>query len=367
MKLNVSQEQLIEAVKIAEKASGKNLTLPALNCVLLSASKNQISIKATNLDLGININIPAKINEDGVVAVPGHILLNTISSLYEGKTINLSISGGNLVVKTPNGTTTIKAVPHEDFPTIPHPEGAKNFHLPKEVLLTGLKSVWYSASLSSIKPELSSVYVYPHDKKIYFVATDSFRLAEKAVPVKGLVPDFDHILIPFRNIVEIIRVLEFAEGDVLVSIAQNQISFSYGSTYLVSRLIDGSFPDYKQIISKEVTTEAVVLRQGFINVLKKTTIFSDSFNQIRFKIEPEKKMFVISSHNNDVGETIDNLNAALTGDSLEISFNHKYIIDCFQSLNADSVSLSFGGLSRPMVIRGVADNSFLYLVMPMNK
>ena len=124
----------------------------------------------------------------------------------------------------------------------------------------------------------------------------------------------------------------------------------------MSRLIDGSFPDYKQIISKEVTTEAVVLRQDFINVLKKTTIFSDSFNQIRFKIEPEKKMFVISSHNNDVGETIDNLNAALTGDSLEISFNHKYIIDCFQSLNADSVSLSFGGLSRPMVIRGVADN-----------
>jgi len=367
MKVEVGQEQFVEAIKIAEKASGKNLTLPALNCVLLTANKNQISIKATNLDLGVDIKIPAKINEEGVVAVPGNILLNTIMSVYDGKNITLSLSSGNLVIKTPNSTTTIKAIPHEDFPSIPRPEAAKNFHLPKENLLIGLKSVWYSASLSSIKPELSSVYVYQYDKKIYFVATDSFRLAEKTTPTKGAVPDFDHLLIPFRNLGEIIRVLEHSEDDVLVSIAQNQISFSYGTTYLVSRLINGAFPDYKQIIPKEVTTEVVILKQDFINTLKKTTIFSDSFNHIRFKIDPEKKLFTVSSHNSDVGETVDNVHAALSGEPLEISFNYKYIMDCFQSLNADSISLSFSGLSRPMVMRGVSDASFLYLVMPMNK
>jgi len=109
------------------------------------------------------------------------------------------------------------------------------------------------------------------------------------------------------------------------------------------------------------------MKQDFLNILKKTTIFSDTFNQIRFSIKPAKKQFTVSSQNADVGETVDSLPGALKGEALDINFNHRYIADCFQSINADSIALQFSGLGKPMIIKGVGDNSFLYLVMPMNK
>ncbi len=367
MKIEVPHERLLKAVSLAEKVSGKNLTLPVLNCLFLLVKGGILIIKSTNLDIGVEIKIPVKVFSEGEVAVSGSVLQHTLSSIYEGKTVSLSIKDGNLLVSTTNSKTLIKAQPHEDFPTIPHPQDAQVFKIDPHVFIDGIKSVWYSASLLSIKPELSSVYIYQYDKKIYFVSTDSFRLAEKYIPIKNSIPEFDPILIPFKNVPEIIRILENSDEEVEVAMTQNQISFSYDSVYITSRLIDGTFPDYKQIIPKDIKTEVVVLKQDVVSVLKKTTIFSDTFNQLRFNTQVAQKRFTISSKNTDIGETVDIVHAAISGESLEISFNHKYLTDCFQAIHSDSVSFSFGGLSKPLVIRGVSDTSFLYLVMPMNK
>jgi DNA polymerase-3 subunit beta len=367
MKVEISRESFIEAVSLSEKVSGKNLTLPVLNCLLLTAKNGLLSVKATNLDLGIEISVPAKVEAEGEAAVPSSVFYNTLLSTYEGRSITVETKDGNVVVQTPNGKTVIKTQPHDDFPTIPKLEGVKTFETPASIFVDGIKSVWYSASHTSIKPELSSVYIYEHEKKLFFVATDSFRLAEKSVLLKTAVHDFEPVLIPLKNIPEVLRVLERSPDDVSIAVSQNQISFSYGSLYLTSRLIDGVFPDYKQIIPKEVETEAVVLKQDLSNVLKKTTIFTDAYNQVQLDIDPVKKVFTISSRNSDIGETRDTLHASLSGKPLEIRFNHKYVSDSFQSIHPDSVSLSFAGAARPMVIRGVSDASFLYLVMPMNR
>lgn len=366
MKIECGKESIGNAIVLAEKISGRNLTLPVLNCLLLSVKKNTFSVKATNLDLGIEVSVPCKVFEDGVIAVPSSIFSNTILSLQNTELVSLESENDNLTVKTRSGKTTIKALPYEDFPTLPLVEGGGSHSIEADVFIRGFQAVWYSASLSAVKPELGSVYVYGKGKKILFVATDSFRLAEKIIP-KDIPDSFGSFLIPFRNVPEIIRVLERAEGDTTVAWNDHQISFSFDKVYLTSRLVNGSFPDYKEIIPKETTTEAIVLKQDIITTLKKTTIFSDKFNQIRFKIEPKKKQFTVYSQNADVGETTDSVPAALSGDPLDIAFNHKYLTDCFPSINADSVSLNFAGVSRPLVIRGVSDPSFLYLVMPMNK
>ena len=131
--------------------------------------------------------------------------------------------------------------------------------------------------------------------------------------------------------------------------------------------MDGAFPDYKQIIPKEFKTEAVVLKQDFMNFLKLANIFSDNFHQVNFKIDPRKKIFEIRTRNLEVGENLNKVDAALTGEAMDINFNHKFIVDCFQSIDSDSISLQFGANNKPMVMRGVSDKSFLYLVMPMNK
>jgi len=366
MKIECVKEKLTAAITNAQRITGKNLTLPVLSCILLEAKKSELIIKATNLDLGIEIHLPVKVEKEGVVAVPGNILSTFISNLQDEKSIRLELQEGNLLVSTLHNSTLIKTLPTEDFPTIPVVTPDKSFKISAKEFIRGLKAVWYSSATSSMKPELSSVYIYSSDDGVVFVATDSFRLAEKQVKVQKN-GDFGQILIPFKNIPEIAKIFENIDGEIEINLTKNQISISYNGIYLVSRVIDGVFPDYKQIIPKESKTEVVVLKQDLINSLKLANIFGDKFNQVNMKALPKTKTFELKTKNNDVGESVNKLPAAFTGEEIEINFNYKYIVDCFQSIDADSVTLHFNGLNRPMVIRGVGDPSFMYLVMPMNK
>lgn len=354
---------------MADKIAGKNLTLPILSCLLLDASDgSSLKIRATNIDLGIELTVPAKIIKKGKVAVPGSVLEHLVSGIYDSNTISLSAEGANLLVSTPKSKTLIKSFEADDFPTLPETKKTDTtFSINTAEFLRGMESVWYSASTTSIKQELASVYVYTYDKKILFVATDSFRLAEKSLMTKKGV-QCEPILIPIKNIVEIMRVFEhIPDEDITVSLNDNQIVFSGAGVYVASRLIDGTFPDYRQILPKQFSTEVVTLKQDLANVLKKISIFSDKSNQVQFEINPSKKKITLRSQNKEVGETTETLDAAITGDDLSVNFNYRYIADALQSVNSDSISLLFTGLNKPMVIRGISDASFTYLVMPMNK
>jgi DNA polymerase-3 subunit beta len=217
-----------------------------------------------------------------------------------------------------------------------------------------------------MKPELSSVYVYSDEDELFFVATDSFRLAEKKIKAKKS-PEISSLLIPVKNISEITRVLDAVKGDVDVALSKNQISFKYPGVYLTSRVVDGVFPDYKQIIPKKHTTSVTLLKQDLMNALKIATIFSDKFNKLAISIDVKEKKLKLTTKNADIGENTNMLDAVIEGESIEINFNYKYIVDCFHSVDSDSIVLEFNGLNRPLVIKGVNDSSFLYLVMPINK
>jgi len=366
MKAECIKEKFCLAVSKVEKITGKNMTLPILSCILIEAKENFLILKSTNLDLGIEIKVPAKVLQEGVVAVPGVVLNSFLSNLNGDNSLKLEVKEGNLSVSSSNSQTTIKSFSNEDFPTIPKVKDGKIYDINSSDLVKGLKSVWYSASLSNIKPELSSVYIYSKEEGLVFVATDSFRLAEKVVKFKKN-SDFEQILIPFKNVADLLKIISDEKDTVTISFTKNQISFEYEDIYIVSRVIDGVFPDYQQIIAKEFKTEVIVLKQDLINILKLSNIFSDSFNQINIKVSPKEKVLEIKSKNSNVGENVNRLSATVSGEEIEINFNYKYIIDCFQSIDSDSVSLSFNGLNKPMVIRGVSDKNFTYLVMPMNR
>ncbi len=368
MKIECLQDKIKRAVGITEKIAGKHMTLPVLSCLLLDASqKNILTIRSTNIDLGVEVSIPAKIDEEGVFAVPAQILNSFIGGLIEDeKSIKLVSDQNNIKVLTTRSSGIIKTIPSDDFPSIPRITSNNSFLINGSDFAKGLKSVWYSSSLSNIKPELSSVCVFCDGEFVVFVATDSFRLAEKKIKIKKS-KDFGQILIPYKNISEIIRILENVNDDVEVNLDKNQISFSYSGVYLISRVVDGVFPDYKQIIPKSNTTEVTVLKQDLINSLKLSNIFSDKFNQVNFKIDINSKKCEIKTKNNDIGENVSILDCVINGESIEINFNYKYIIDCFQSIDSDSVTLYFNGLNRPMIIIPVSDTSFRYLVMPMNR
>lgn len=364
MKLECQVEKIKNALSDVERITGKNLTLPVLGSVLWVATGKTLKLRATNLSLGIEIEIPAKIEKEGTVAIRGDILSSLFSVISGTTTVVFELVNGNLSVKTKSNAIILKSIPYEDFPTIPVVEG-ESFVLPAKKLIEGIKSVYYAASVSEIKPEIGSVYIYPEDDMLVFVATDSFRLAEKKIKIKQKLT-FQGILIPFKNTLEIMKIFD-KDVDVSIILSKNQISLTYDGVYLTSRVVDGSFPDYKQIIPKTSTTEAVILKQDFISSLKVSNVFSDKFNQVTCSIKPHEKIFEIEARNVDVGENTTYLSGALTGEEVTVNFNYKYILDCFQSISVDSLSLSLDGNNKPMIIKPVGDASFMYLVMPMNR
>ncbi len=365
MKLECEINKIKSAISQVERITGKNLTLPVLNSILLIASGKSLKFRATNLSLGIEVEIPAKIEKEGVVAVTGSILAGIFSNIFSNENVFLDGGDGNLSVKTNKSKIKLKGQPHEDFPTIPTVSGT-TFEIDSRKLIDGIKSVYYSSSVSDVKPEISSVYVYSHEDNLMFVSTDSFRLAEKKIKTKNS-KEIPGILIPFKNIPEILRVFGEYSGTINACFNKNQISFSAENVYLTSRVIDGVFPDYRQIIPKEKKTEAIVLKQDLLNALKLSNIFSDKFNQVNLSLKPKSKIFEFSSVNNDVGENKTQIDATLEGEDVELGFNYKYLLDCFQSINTDSMSIKLDGTSKPIVVSPVSDASFTYLIMPMNR
>ncbi len=366
MKLECTIEALREAVGKAEKVTGKNATLESLKSILCIASGKSLKIRSTNLSLGLEVELPAKIEQEGQVLVSGEVLNNTLQNITsQDKVVVIESAEGNIAIKNKKSNIVIKSSNAEDFPTIPLVEGA-SFNIPVTAFMDGVRSVFYSAAVTDIKPEISSVYIYSSGQNLYFVATDSFRLAEKSIKYKDE-NDIEGIIIPFKNILEITKLLSDMKGDMKVFYNKNQISFTLPGFYLTSRLINGIFPDYRQIVPKSHATRAIILKRDCIDAMRLSNIFSDKFNQIKISVNPKEKLFMVNAVNKDVGENKTLLDGALEGNPIEMNFNHKYILDCFQSINEDSVVFEFQEANRPVVIRGNGDASFLYLIMPMNR
>jgi DNA polymerase-3 subunit beta len=366
MKIECVKEKLHMAVGKAEKVASKNITLPVLSCLLFETRRNLLIIRSTNLDLGLEISIPVKVEEEGKVAVPANIISSFLNNLSDDKNIVLETVDNLLKVSTSSSEANIKTFPTDDFPTVPMIDEGKTCKISSKDLQSGIKSVIYSSSTSSVKPELSSVYIHSEEENLVFVATDSFRLAEKKIKTRKAI-DISGVLIPFKNSSDILKIIDNVDEEIVINSTKNQISFTFDGVYLVSRVIDGVFPDYKQILPKEFKTDVIVLKQDLINSLKISNIFSDNFNQMNISVKTGGNDIQVKTKNANIGENTNKIEAKIDGEGVEVNFNYRYIVDCLPSIASDSVSLSFNGLNKPLVVRGVSDKTFTYLVMPMNR
>jgi DNA polymerase-3 subunit beta len=365
MKFESPTDQLLKAVSTAARFVERRTNLPALSTILLVGEGGRLTLRATNLECGVEITLPVKLNGDGVAAVPGTVLLGFLSNA-RGKSVSANLSGELFKVESDRVQASIKTLPHEDFPILPRVSADRSFTVKAADFMRAIRAVAYCASTSTIKPELQSVLVYGEAGKLTLVATDSFRLAEKSVVLKagGSVPQ---LLIPARNAAELMRILEGAAGDVEIYYNDNQLSAQVGDVYYTSRLIDGAFPNYRQIVPKQFSTEAVVLREDFSTSLKSLSVFADKFSQVSFAINPDKKTMTLSSRNPDVGEQVSTIKATVTGEELAMNFNGRYLADSLQAIAGDSVRVQSNGPGKAILIKDAADESFFYLAMPMNR
>lgn len=364
MEIKIKQQTLIKALELVSRISTKHVTLPILQCVLIEVKNNKAIIKATNLEIGIEVTLDASVNEEGIIAVPASTLLQSTQYLPESQLV-LKNEGEVLVIESPGTETSINSIPYDEFPTISRLEGEGGI-VNRSLFSLGIKTTAFAASQSSIKPELGSIYIFQKkEHSLTFVATDSFRLMEKTVPQKGLIFDQD-ILIPQKNAIEIARICDLLESDPKFIVNENQASLLFEEgVYVTTRLVNGTFPDYNQIMPKEFSTNSIVLRSDLSQAFKKTNVFLNKFMQATLTVTNDT--FTVSSSNNEVGHTTDSINTKTEGEDITLNFNQRYLLDPLQHISDDSILMKFAGIGRPLVIEGVSDKTFRYLVMPMNK
>lgn len=366
MIITIEKKELAEAVtSVSRFAEKRSTTLPVLSSIVIVAGDDGIKLRATNLETGIDRKIKGTIKEQGVVAIPAMTFREISATLSGVGSLTIEHSGDVAVISSETGRSTIKTLAYEDFPVLPFPEsGNVKFTLPGSQIKTLISTVAAFASPSTVRPELGSVLIAVEGGTIKTVATDSFRLAEKKLSLTGAVKPFS-ILIPAKNAVDIIQTIP--DEPIEVQSDEHQCAFSWPSGMLTTRLVTVSYPDYTQIIPKSFAAEATVLKKDFEAVLRRSAVFSDSFQKIRLRFAPNEKNITISAQNNDVGNSSETLSAAVSGEAVELSFNHRYLAAPLSLISTESVTLSASGIGRAMIMKGVGDNSFLYLVMPMNQ
>jgi DNA polymerase III subunit beta len=364
MNITVERTILQDRLELLGKVSTKHVTLPVLQCVLISVADTRATRTATNLEIGIETTISVKMEKEGVVAVPAQTLLQTIQFLQQ-KEVTLHLEGTVLIVEGGSSKTEIKTIPVDEFPTIPKITGTSQT-IQGELFAQGIRTAAFAASQSSIKPELGSIFVVQKkEQTLTFVATDSFRLMEKTVSQKNVILQ-DSILIPYKNALELARVCEAREQNPDFYVNENQCALSFpDGVYITSRLTSGSFPDYVQIIPKEFSTHTTMLKQDFLQALKKTNIFLNKFMQVGVQVDATT--CTITAQSGEVGTTTEIIPAQTDGDALQLNFNQRYIIEPLQFIQDESLIFHFAGIGRPLVIEGVHDTTLRYLVMPMNK
>ncbi|OGG61562.1 DNA polymerase III subunit beta [Candidatus Kaiserbacteria bacterium RIFCSPHIGHO2_02_FULL_49_34] len=363
MHIHIPTEELRSVLEIVSRVSIKHPTLPILQCVYLHASaEGVITYRATNLEIGVEGTVKGRIEHEGSIAVPAHVLLQTISLITHPE-VTLFAEGDTLTITTKTSKTSIATQNASDFPSLPVIEGDA-YNVSGKNFAYGIKTVAFAASQNSIKPELGCVYIYQKkENTLTFVATDSFRLAEKTIPMANVVLT-GHILIPAKNALELAKIAESNKDDPKLTIAENQCVLSWGHIQITSRSVAGNFPDYNQIMPKEFSTHATILVQDVVNALRRTNVFLNKFSQLTLTLTNGTLNL---SSKGDTGMTEENITIAQEGSDISISVNQKYLQDILNYITDDSLTVHFTGIGRPMVIEGVYDKSLRYLVMPMNR
>lgn len=361
-----TKENLTKVLEIAVRISARHHSLPILQAVRIEAKGSSIEVRATNLEIGLIAKIDAEVREEGVVAVSAQTLLQTLT-IALSPSVTLHSKNDILVVELLRARSELKTFALDDFPTITQIDTA-GVAVDGALLSLGIKNVVFAASQSSIKPELGAVYIYqkkPHT--LTLVATDSFRLAERHILMESF--SLNHsLLVPQKNALEIARTIDMLGESPLLHITENQIALSFPSgVYLVSRLIEGNFPDYVQIIPKEYQTYATTLLKDFERGLRSTNIFANKFMQVSLDVRPETHTLTLRAENSDAGRAEESMHIEGNGAELTLSFNQQYLMEALAHFPTDSIELSLAGIGRPLVIKGKSDESFRYLVMPMNK
>lgn len=365
MKASCVKDNLAKALGVVSRLAGSASTLPVLANVLITTDKNRLKLSTTNLEMGINFWVGAKVIKPGAVTVPARLFHDLVANLDAG-TINLEVAENNLKISTSHHQANLNGINPEEFPTIPTLKPKTSFSLPSEQLREALGQVVLVASTDDARPVLNGVYLHSEAKKLYFAATDSYRLAEKTLELKNPPADKIAIIVPARTMQELLRISEGESQNVEISLDENQALFKFDNIELISRLIDGQFPNYRELIPKTAISTATLPVPEFASLAKIAGLFSYSnAGSVNVSIDSKQKLLRLRSVASQVGENTSEAKVAVTGEDAEVNLNSRYLNEALGVIDSEKVDFSITGKINPCLLRPSDKQDYLHIIMPL--
>ncbi len=360
------QENLIKGLRQNTKIAGTGKTnLEILENILIEANKGHLNLVTTNLQIAIRTKVRAKVKKQGKTTVPAK-LLNDYIKLLPNKAINFKIKDGNFIVDNKNQKTSIKTTDSEDFPIVPEVDKKNKITIPSSDLKNALQNTYFSISSGEVRNEISgALFNFNQDKKniLTIVGTDSYRLSEKKIKIKGFKKK-KSIIIPLTTLQEVTRIIDDSDEDINLYISENQILFKYKDTEITSRLVSGDYPDYKQTIPESWVTECTFKKEDLITAVKQASFFvKEGINDIT--LETKKSKLVVSALNSQVGKSTSKIDADIKGDNNKIVFNYRYLLDGLLHIKGDEIKLKLVNDNTPGIITSSDHKNYFYLIMPI--
>ena len=376
MKVTCKQQELSRGLSTVGHAVSNRSTLPILANILLATDNGRLRLYATNLEIGINCWIDAEVQEEGSTTVPAKLITDLVNSLPQAS-IDISVPEDSHVmnVKSQRSSANIKGMDPSEFPLSPNTEGSDPpVVLDAAQLKEMISEVAFAAGEDDSRPVLTGVVVQVSTGKLTFAAADSFRLAMRSSALTNDSTLRNDIIVPAKTLTELGRILP-SEGSVAMIVTPNrsQVLFHTENVDLLSRLIEGTFPNFRQIVPKDHTTRAVVETKEFAAAVKSVAPFArDSSNITRIKINGgsndgmEAGTLTIEATAEDVGSNVSTINAAVDGPEQQIIFNVKYLAEVLAVLDTPEVALEVTSAARPGVIKPISSADYTYVIMPMS-
>ena len=361
LRITCAKDELVQGLTLVGRAVSSRTAIQILSGILLEARGEELTLAATDMELSLRATVPARVEDDGAVVLPGRTLVD-IARLLPGEEVTIEHRASESVVHVASGSAgyTLQTYNAEDFPRLPEPAEAQTFAVDREALLETIARVARAASRDEARPVLTGVLVQFAGDKLVMAATDSYRLAVKETTLGSPAPDLEAI-VPSRALQELSRIP--ADGDeITLGVQENQVLFSVGGVWLTTRRIDGQFPSYRQLLPETFEHELIVSRAELLDVVRRAAVMIQRATPLQLRFAEGEVTAVARTH--EVGESKESMPVAYSGEPLEIGFNAEFLREGLESVEGDDVKMKLISPLRPAILTDEGGD-FTYLVMPI--
>ena len=364
MKLTCTKDNLKKGLFVVSRVVGVGNPLQVLNNILIKTDQGRIRLSATNLEIGVNTWVGGKIESEGALTVPARLINEYVNNLPTEKVTLESLDNSTLKLESENYHTSIKGLSHEDFPLIPEVTEESFAKADSIELRNALAETLWASAANETQPEISGIFMAFEEDKLRIAATDRYRLAERSVQLLEPARGVKEVIIPSRTVSELYKILSLGKGPVEIYFSESQVLFKFDETELISRLIDGQYPDYRQIIPKEFKTTTEIDKNALVHGLKAAALFAPDSNNVTVEVKVGEGIIVAAS-SMGAGENTTTIQAKVSGENNAAVFNFRYLLDCLNNLPEATVHLKMINDASPAAIVPVGRDNYTYIVMPI--